>query len=187
VEYIDGTKIESKANKYTFVWRKTVERNRERLMKKIHVLLEQIDDVIAQEKSSESTEEVEFTPAMLTEMAGELRNALEKVSEPSTKEEKTALKKKRKQLKELEEHRDKLQEYDNHLDTLQERNSYSKTEQGRYFYENEGRCYAQWPDEARLQPSDRYREPIHYRFCTLSKLYGYNNHDTFPALFFKQI
>ena len=28
VEYINGTKIESKANKYTFVWRKTVERNR---------------------------------------------------------------------------------------------------------------------------------------------------------------
>ena len=86
VEYIDGTKIESKANKYTFVWRKTVERNRERLMKKIHVLLGQIDDVIAQEKSSESNEEVEFTPAMLTEMAGELRHALEQVSEPSAKE-----------------------------------------------------------------------------------------------------
>ena len=50
VEYIDGTKIESKANKYTFVWRKTVERNRERLMKKIHILLGQIDNVIAQEK-----------------------------------------------------------------------------------------------------------------------------------------
>ncbi|MDC2332775.1 transposase, partial [Bacteroides stercoris] len=83
VEYIDGTKLESKANKYTFVWRKTVERNRERLMKKIHVLLGQIDDVIAQEKSSENNEEVEFTPAMLTEMAGELRHALEQVSEPS--------------------------------------------------------------------------------------------------------
>ena len=46
---------------------------------------------------------------MLTEMAGELRQALEQVPEHSTKEEKTALKKKRKQLKELEEHRDKLQ------------------------------------------------------------------------------
>ena len=69
VEYIDGTKIESKANKYTFVWRKTVERNRERLMKKIHVLLGQIDDVIAREKSSENNEEVGFTPAMLAEMA----------------------------------------------------------------------------------------------------------------------
>ena len=133
VEYIDGTKIESKANKYTFVWRKTVERNRERLMKKIHVLLGQIDDVIAREKSSENNEEVEFTPAMLTEMAGELRHALEQVSEPSAKEEKTELKKKRKQLKELEEHRDKLQEYDCHLETLQERNSYSKTDKDATF------------------------------------------------------
>ena len=26
VEYIDGTKIESKANKYTFVWKRTVEK-----------------------------------------------------------------------------------------------------------------------------------------------------------------
>ena len=77
-----STKIESKANRYTFVWRKTVERNRERLMKKIHVLLEQIDGAIAQENSSESDEEIAFTPAMLTEMAGELRHALEKVPEP---------------------------------------------------------------------------------------------------------
>ena len=88
---IYGTKL-NPANKYTFVWRKTVERNRERLMKKIHVLLGQIDDVIAREKSSENNEEVEFTPAMLTEMAGELRHALEQVSEPSAKEEKTELK-----------------------------------------------------------------------------------------------
>ena len=108
VQYIDGTKLESKANKYTFAWRKIVEWNRERLMKKINVLLEQIDDVIAQKNSSESNDEVEFTPAMLTEMAGELRHTLEKVSEPSTKEEKTMLKKKCKQLKELEAHRDKL-------------------------------------------------------------------------------
>ena len=133
VEYIDGTKIESKANKYTFVWRKTVERNRERLMKKIHVLLGQIDDAIAQEKASESHEEVAFIPAMLTEMAGELRSALEQVPEPSTKEGKAALKKTRKQLKELEGHRDKLQEYDHHLKTLQERNSYSKTDKDATF------------------------------------------------------
>ena len=34
VEYTDGTKIESKANKYTFVWRGTVEKNRAKLMEK---------------------------------------------------------------------------------------------------------------------------------------------------------
>ena len=133
MEYIDGTKIESKANKYTFVWRKTVERNRERLMKKIHVLLEQIDDAIARENSPESDEEIAFTPAMLTEMAGELSSALEQVPEPSTQEGKAALKKTRRQLKELEGHRDKLQEYDNHLKTLQERNSYSKTDKDATF------------------------------------------------------
>ena len=49
VEYIDGTKIESKANKYTFVWRKTTEKNREKLLKKISALLEQIDENIAGE------------------------------------------------------------------------------------------------------------------------------------------
>ena len=47
VEYIDGTKIESKANRYTFVWRKTTEENRVRLTDKIKVLLEQIDEAIA--------------------------------------------------------------------------------------------------------------------------------------------
>ena len=36
----------------------------------LYTLLGQIDDVIAREKSSENNEEVEFTPAMLTEMAG---------------------------------------------------------------------------------------------------------------------
>lgn len=64
VEYIDGTKIESKANKYTFVWRKTVEKNRAKLQEKIHVLLGQIDDVIAQDKAAE-TDKVDFTGSSL--------------------------------------------------------------------------------------------------------------------------
>ena len=76
VEYIDGTKIESKANKYTFVWRKTVEKNRERLMKKIKVLLSQIDDVIVQDKVSD-LETVSFTPSLLTKLVCELRRSLE--------------------------------------------------------------------------------------------------------------
>ena len=71
VEYIDGTKIESKANRYTFVWRKTVEKNRAKLLEKIRVLLEQIDDVIAQDNASEQ-EKVEFTPELLHSMASEL-------------------------------------------------------------------------------------------------------------------
>ena len=47
VEYIDGTKIESKANKYTFVWCKIMKTNRAKLLEKIEVFLTQIDDCIA--------------------------------------------------------------------------------------------------------------------------------------------
>lgn len=133
VEYVDGTKIESKANKYTFVWKKNVVRNRKRLIEKIHTLLAQIDDEIAQEQSSTGNEKIEVTPELLTELVCELRNALEQTPAPSTKEEKTALKEKRKQIKELEKQRDKLQEYDTHLEILQDRNSYSKTDKDATF------------------------------------------------------
>lgn len=132
VEYIDGTKIESKANKYTFVWRKTVERNRTRLMDKIRILLEQVDEAIAQENSIKDTS-VEFTPCMLSDIVDELKEALERQPATKDKEEKKALRKKKKQVMELEGYRDKLIEYDNHLDTLGERNSYSKTDPGATF------------------------------------------------------
>ena len=127
VEYIDGTKIESKANRYTFVWRKTVEKNRARLLEKIKALLSQIDDVIAQDNASEQ-EKVEFTPELLHSMARELNTALAEKPAPTTKEEKKERKDKEKQVKELQEKADKLEEYDRHLDTLGKRNSYSKTD-----------------------------------------------------------
>ena len=128
----DGTKIESKANKYTFVWRKTVERNRTRLMDKIRILLEQVDEAIVQENSIKDTS-VEFTPCMLSDIVDELKEALGRQPAIKDKEEKKALRKTKKQVMELEGYRDKLIEYDNHLDTLGERNSYSKTDPGATF------------------------------------------------------
>lgn len=43
VQYIDGTKIESAANKYTFVWRGSVEKYDARLKAKTEALLSQIE------------------------------------------------------------------------------------------------------------------------------------------------
>ena len=127
VEYIDGTKIESKANKYTFVWRKTVEKNRSKLMEKIRVLLSQVDDAIAQDKSA-ADEAVSFTPEVLTEIASELRQSLSEQPVPKSKEEKKTVREKQKKVRQIEQMRDKLSEYDNHLETMGERNSYSKTD-----------------------------------------------------------
>ena len=127
VEYIDGTKIESKANKYTFVWKRTVEKNRAKLQEQIRTLLLQVDDVIAQDNAAK-TEGVEFTAALLDEISEELNKSLESIHEAKTKEEKQAVRTKKKQLKELEKKRNKLQEYDQHLEIMGERNSYSKTD-----------------------------------------------------------
>ena len=127
VEYIDGTKIESKANKYTFVWRKTVEKNRAKLQEKIRVLLQQIDEVIAQDKAAEA-ERVEFTTDTLNTFIGELKDALAAKPEPADREQKKQHREKKKQIKELEKHRDKLNEYDSRLEQMGERNSMSKTD-----------------------------------------------------------
>lgn len=127
VEYIDGTKIESKANKYTFVWRKTTEKNRARLIEKIKVLLEQIDEAIAQENADEDKGQ-SFTPAELRDIAEELNRSLENEPAPQTKEQKAQLKQRKKQARQLKEHADKLSEYDEKLRVLGQRNSYSKTD-----------------------------------------------------------
>ena len=129
VEYIDGTKIESKANKYTFVWKKRVVKNRARLMEKIRVLLGQIDDAIAQENATQD-ESVEFTPEQLTEICEELRGSIERATSDAVKDkaEKARLRELKRQARELEKQRDKLGEYDGRLEQMGDRNSMSKTD-----------------------------------------------------------
>ena len=127
VEYIDGTKIESKANKYTFVWRKSTEKNRAKLLSKIQVLLEQIDESIAQENAAPESGQA-FTPSDLMDMAEELNRSLENEPAPKSKEEKERRKERKKQIRQLKEHADKLGEYDEKLRIMGDRNSYSKTD-----------------------------------------------------------
>ena len=127
VEYIDGTKIESKANKYTFVWRKSVEKNRARLLEKIRALLGQIDDVIAQDNAEEQGK-AEFTAESLTSLIGDLKETLASQPEPEDKAQRKKQRERKKQIKELEEHRDKLNEYDSRLGQIGERRSMSKTD-----------------------------------------------------------
>ena len=127
VEYLDGTKIESKANKYTFVWRKSVERNREKLLEKIRVLLQQINEQMAQDKAAD-VDTLELTPQTLCEISKEFKEALGSTPEAKTKEEKAAQRGKNKMFKELERHGEKLAEYNSRLEQMEGRNSISKTD-----------------------------------------------------------
>ena len=49
--FVDGTKIEANANRYSFVWRKTVEKNSEKLEVKIKTLLEDLNERYTRELS----------------------------------------------------------------------------------------------------------------------------------------
>lgn len=58
IEYIDGTKIESASNKYTFVWRGSVEKNKVKLEEKIKKVLGDIDQQIQQDNQEANQEEI---------------------------------------------------------------------------------------------------------------------------------
>ncbi|RZS94528.1 IS1182 family transposase [Cecembia calidifontis] len=120
VQYIDGTKIEAKSNKYTFVWRKTVEKHKERLEGKIKSVLSDIEESILSDNQEVNQEEL---PKKID--SEELRERLsainKKLKEPS--------KKIAKELQKLqEEHLPKLEKYEKDLEILGDRNSYSKTD-----------------------------------------------------------
>lgn len=180
VEYIDGTKIESKANKYTFVWRKSVERNRAKLQEKLKVLLAQIDDCIAQENSV-TEEGVEVTPELLTEIVSTLRAELEKAPHPTNKEEKKAQRERKKQVKELEEHREKLVEYDQKLKKLGTRNSYSKTDPSATFM----RMKEDAMNNGQTKPGYNLQIATENQFITNFGLY-HNPNDTLTLIPFLQ-
>jgi len=116
VQYIDGTKIESASNRYTFVWRKSVERNKHKLEAKVDNIIKQIEKGIQDDNRNDDQTPTPIDSKILKERIKEL-NANEKQS----REEK-------KQVKELVKHQAKLEEYERHLDTLGNRNSYSKTD-----------------------------------------------------------
>ena len=125
VEYIDGTKMESKANKYTFVWRRSVEKPGKAAEQNPH----------ASPAGGRCHRPGKYKggclcgvhPETLTEIVDELKSAWRR-SQDKGQGKKKAFREKKREIKELEAHRDKLVEYDNHLETLEGRNSYSKTD-----------------------------------------------------------
>lgn len=116
VIYTDGTKIESRANRYTFVWRKSVEKYKAKLEEKIRKVLELVEEGIAQDNLPDGEPPTPINSEELKKRIAEINR------ENRTKAEVKA-------IKTLEDkHLPKLQEYEKHLETMDNRNSYSKTD-----------------------------------------------------------
>ena len=45
--YIDGTKIEANANRYTWVWKKSCTTNRDKVFEKVSVLIDEINETLS--------------------------------------------------------------------------------------------------------------------------------------------
>ena len=119
--YVDGTKIESAANRYSFVWRKSVEKNKAKLEEKICNILSQIEDGIYQDNQEQDQLLMPINTEQLKHRIAEINKG--NCNKPTLKV-----------LKELEtKHLPKLQEYEQHLEILGERNSYSKTDKDATF------------------------------------------------------
>jgi hypothetical protein len=123
VRYVDGTKIESVANKYTFVWKKTEEKNRAKPEKKIQSIHPQMEEGIA--RDTVRSEE----PGTCQADAESLRrrpDALNSVNRERSREE-------NRRLGEPEKHQAGLKEYERKPDMPGSRNSYSGTDKDATF------------------------------------------------------
>ena len=122
--FIDGTKIESCANKYTFVWKKSI-------TKRMAKLREKIAEFVAECEAAYDLHIVSGNKVKLHDLK-KLHKALLKlvksekvviVHGPGTK--KNPL---QRSLEKLDEYDKKLRDYTQHLYRMGERNSYSKTD-----------------------------------------------------------
>lgn len=119
VQYVDGTKLEASSNKYSFVWKRSVEKYKSKLDDKIKSILKDIDKATEEDTQARDSDELKEINSK------ELENkiiALNKRLTSPTKQQQKALK----QLK--QEALPKLQEYEQHLEIMGDRNSYSKTD-----------------------------------------------------------
>lgn len=112
--FVDGTKVEANANKYTFVWRKSVGKHQTRLEKKISVLIMEI--------SARYGWTGEVSPAEALCRLEALRTV---PFVHGRGKRKTQLQRDSEQLSEMAARREKYEKYN---DTFKGRNSFSKTD-----------------------------------------------------------
>lgn len=134
--FTDGTKLEANANRYTFVWAKSVAKYKARLEDQVEKILKQIDQINEVESTTEDKEEVKIDSELLAKKIKQLNDQLEKEnsSEDVSPIEKNKRKAIKKQLNKLEKDSlPRLEKYERQEELLQDaagktRNSYSKTD-----------------------------------------------------------
>ena len=124
VQYIDGTKIEANANKYTFVWKKATKTNQDKLDHKVKSILREAERVLNMELKDESDNVM--TAEEMQKRTDEILARMDEkgICDKKLRKEVTKVK---------EESVPKMKEYEEKLEIAGERGSYSKTDKDATF------------------------------------------------------
>lgn len=146
--FLDGTKIEANANRYSFVWGKATRRHKERLQEQVRALLRLIDSVNDQENSrygeSDLAELGDGSRINSEQLAVKLQELEERLAERRTPpakpddngshrglSERQRLKKAATKIR--KDFLPRLKKYEQHEEILGDRNSFSKTDEDATF------------------------------------------------------
>ena len=135
--HIDGTKIESASNRYTFVWAKSVSGRKSNLLAKINALLDQIesenDKIEAEVSDKPSVKDSDSDHHSGIDNSDRLEQTIADLNE-QLKERLPKDKSLQRKMRDLEnKHLEKLRSYEVQEQKLAGRNSYSKTDEDATF------------------------------------------------------
>lgn len=122
--FIDGTKIEACANKYTFVWKKAVTKNLEKLLLKLADFVAECEDMYGIKLVYQNQVKMKHVKKLRKKLYGLKAEENIKFVHGIGKR-KTPL---QRSIEKLEEYLDKLKEYTQKIHICGKRNSYSKTD-----------------------------------------------------------
>ena len=125
--FVDGTKIEANANRYSFVWGKAVAKHKARLQENVKVLFDTIEQTERLEEQQYSGQDLPELGEAATLTSEKLADAVERLEaslgdSPKAKERKRIVRKVRRTLL------PRLQKYEAQQAILGDRNSFSKTD-----------------------------------------------------------
>lgn len=120
--YTDGTKIEANANKYTFVWKKSIQTNKEKMKKQLTEIWQYAQNV------ADSEDSLPDPPDFTTIDSEKVQQTVEKLNKALKNKEDVPAKVKSKLRYITKNFQQNIEKYEQQESILGERNSYSKTD-----------------------------------------------------------
>ena len=126
--YVDGTKIEADANKYTFIWTKQVIKARDKLYKKISQAIPKWNELFKEYGYKENQIKITYKAKNLEKSRNRMIGIVDKQGISLVYGKGKRKTECQRVYEQIAEYHDKLAEYEEKLNIAGDRNSYSKTD-----------------------------------------------------------